>query len=223
VSVDESVARNIAPLGRRFVASLIDAAVFLPLLLAAGIGGFKLYMSHLRRSSSDGERPELGSGASSRLQAWGTGRWRWAILVGGSALEVSARNWRSPGARLLGLRRVDVHAGGPVPIRSALVTYGVRTAWRESTRRLLAPIEKRSSQRAAAFRAQAREIRRPHAGDRETKQRALAEESRADGRNCLTLLVPAVISVVAMQAPALWSPLKQTIPDRLAGIAVIKD
>ncbi len=120
------------------------------------------------------------------------------------------------------LRRVDVRTGGTVSVRSAVVLYAVRTAWRESTRDLLRPIEKRSSERAQAFQAELREIARAHADDPEAQRRAITENSQAHGTNCLTTLAPAVVGVASIQAPALWSPLKQTPPDRLAGLAVIK-
>ena len=40
-----------------------------------------------------------------------------------------ARNWRSPGFRLLRIRRVDVPTGGPISIRSALIVQACDWVW----------------------------------------------------------------------------------------------
>jgi hypothetical protein len=46
---------------------------------------------------------------------------------------------------------------------------------------------------------------------------------RAEAVECLPLFARWFVQSFALLIPALWSPLNQTLPDRLAGIIVVVD
>jgi hypothetical protein len=49
------------------------------------------------------------------------------------------------------------------------------------------------------------------------------ESYKRERVNPLSSCVPTVIAAAARQLPAIWSSLNQTVPERLAGIVVIRD
>lgn len=168
---------EIASLQRRFVASLTDAGVFLfPVALAAG-GGMRLYMAYLRRRSGE-EGYELDFMERAPFRRLAEPRWQVMMWVATAPLEIALRNWRSPGARAMGLRRVDARTGGPVSVRSVVTHKAVETAARELNRRVERPFQRRFTERSEAMQAEMREARRAHADDRDARERAAAEVFR---------------------------------------------
>ena len=205
---------KVASLPRRLAAGAIDAvAVLLPVLAVSGAGAW-LYISYeRRRGRMQDDMPSF------RLDR----RWGVAIAVVAVPFEVRARNWRGPGYRALGLRRVDAHTGGPVSVRGALIHLAVTNAWSTSTRLLLRPADKRDGQRRNAMDAEVKAARHAHAGDPDAVQQAVTEVYRRHRLNPMRSCLPAVASSVLLRLPALWSPLNQTLPERLAGTVVVED
>jgi hypothetical protein len=62
---------------------------------------------------------------------------RIALSSVGAGLAVGGRNWRSPGFRAVGLRRVDAQTGGPICVRSALIGLLFDQARQAATRPLV--------------------------------------------------------------------------------------
>jgi hypothetical protein len=158
-------------------AASIDAVVLVPATVAIVGGGVVLYT---RRREVEPEDVDPGDVAE-RLR-----RWRWGILVVTLPLAVRGRNWRGPGYKILGLRAADARTGGPVTLRSAIIRWGVATAFGQL-----------SQQGARAWRRRDPAVKRSQAS--------------------LVVLIPAV----AIRVPALWSPVNQTLHERLAGTVVL--
>ena len=168
---------EVAPLWRRVVARLLDAAAFLIPVLPVGAGVAWLYDRYRsRRATGDKasdpfDAPEfpffrrVGESTTLRL----------GFVAASLPVDVAIRNWRSPGDRAMGLRRVEARTGGPVSVRSALIRVGVQTASRELSRRVQRPIHQRSLERTRAVKAELKEAREIRAGDREAQKRAMAE------------------------------------------------
>lgn len=213
--------REIASLRRRSLASLIDTVVLLlPIALAAG-GGVWLYMSYLRRRS-DEDDSQFDFAERLPFRHLGEPRWRFAMWGAGLAIEIGLRNWRSPGARAMGLRRVDARAGGPVTVRGVLMRNAVDTASSELNRWVQRPFQERVAERQRALRAELMEVRRAQGDDDEAELRARVNEAQrrhnlspwgSCGRGLLGLL--------PKYLPALWSARNQTLPDQVAGIIVV--
>ena len=117
----------VASLRLRLLAAVVDAALIIGGMAAAvglGIGGVVAY-ARLRGDENDEEEGSKEDGPSAIRRV--TGEFRQspelrAALWGASAgLAVAGRNWRSPGFRVVGLRRVDAQTGGIVSVRSALI------------------------------------------------------------------------------------------------------
>ncbi|MBV9606052.1 MAG: RDD family protein [Solirubrobacterales bacterium] len=108
---------RIAPLRRRAVAAAIDVLVCLPPV--AGVVGLGVYLAYrFRGRDEEGDMPRLPDPSR---------RWQVLLSLATIASAVRWRNTRGVGARVMGLRRVDVRTGGPVSVRSALIraTFGV--------------------------------------------------------------------------------------------------
>ena len=211
---------EIASLRRRFAASLIDAGVFLLPMALEGGGAAWLYMAYLRRR--DGEEdsePDFAERAPFGRLA--EPRWQVMMWVATAPLEIALRNWRSPGARAMGLRRVDARTGGPVSVRSAVTRKAVETAARELNRRVDRPFQRRFTERVEAMQAEMREARRAQAGDRDARERAAAEVLRRHHVRPWGPCGRGLLGLVPRYLPALWSPRNQTLTDRVAGILVV--
>jgi RDD family protein len=169
---------QVASLGRRVCAGLIDTVVFGPPILAVSIGGAWLYVRYRGEGGTDVEQlRSLVTSTRSNVVIWSAS----------AVVRVQTRNWRTPGYRALGLRRVDVRTGGPLSARNVLVEQAVAIA--------------------------SGQLRR-------WGVKEFYEDNRVNvGRSCW----PPLLGAVVMQAPVLWSPLNQTVPERLAGIVVVQD
>jgi hypothetical protein len=146
-------------------------------------------------------------------------------LRGASAgLAIAGRNWRSPGFRLIGLRRVDAHTGGVVTVRSALVGVLFDQAWQAAWRPLFTSRVKRHQTRLRALAPQLRAVQRKYRGDPEARSRALAEFYQSNPVNpaggCGWLAVGPLASQLAL---ALSAREGRTIRDRITGTGVIAD
>jgi RDD family len=183
---------TIAPLWRRLAASAIDSAVLGPPVSVVSVGAGALYVRFERDSEFDPPRPFAPSG-------W----WNVPIWLSSGAAAVWVRNRRGPGYRALGLRRVDIHTGGRVSVRSALIQQAVIIASGESIRQALRPWERRS---------------RPD-GRAGAKRRATDASSAR--RQAVGSCGPSLAAATVIQTPAFWSPRNQTFGERLAGTVVV--
>ena len=199
---------TVAPVPRRLAAGAIDAAViFLP-VLAVSAGAAAL---HARRRRRAGEDPEPCPAFTV------PGRWQTVFGVGGEVVQLAALNQRGPGYRALGLRRADVRTGGPVSLRGALIYGAVMVAFRRLTQLGSRPFKRRIEAARADFKA----VQRAHPDDPKARHEALREVYSRHRVNPATACAPALVGAVVTQAPALWSPLNQTLAERLAGIVVV--
>jgi hypothetical protein len=219
---------EIASLRRRWVAFLIDGGVIVaPIVVTTG-GGVYLYMRYeRRRSGSDSVHvPDIspGTGRVSVFRRVGESR-KWALVFEAASLpiEIRLRNWRSPGMRALSLRRADARTGGPVTVRSALVRKGVEMAWRELNRRAQRPFDDRFREDRRLIMADLDEIRRRHADDREARERAMTEVFKRHHVTPWASCGRGLLGGVLLQLSALCSERNQTLPDRVAGIVVVRD
>ncbi len=216
---------EIASLQRRALAALIDAGVFLPPTVLVAVAGVKVYEAlQKRRSGEEQARPasttrNLGS---ARGFAEST-RWQLGVWAASVPIEILLRNSRSPGARIMGLRRVDARTGGPVPVRSAVIHNVAQSAARQLTGRLARRYGRRDAERLRAMKAEIEETQRTHADDdarqpaaTDVFRRAGMTSARSSGRTLLLGIVPNYLG-------ALWSERNQTLYDRVAGIIIVVD
>jgi uncharacterized RDD family membrane protein YckC len=221
VPVNGANGLEIASLRRRSLASLIDTVVLLlPIALAAG-GGVWLYISYPRRRS-DEDDSQFDFAERLPFRHFAEPRWRFAMWGTGLAIEIGLRNWRSPGARAMELRRVDDRTGGPVTVRSALIRNAVDTASNELNRWVQRPFAQRLSERQRAVQTELSELRRAHADDDVAEQRARIKEIyQRHELSPWSSCTRGLIGPVPKYLPALWSARNQTLPDRAAGIIVV--
>ena len=81
----------------------------------------------------------------------------------------------------------------------------------------------RRRRRLEALQPELAEIRRTHAHDPEAQRRALKEFYKRHRVHPAASCGPPLLGAAVTPAPVLWSPLNQTIPERLAGIVVVQD
>ena len=234
MSVAGPAGLEIAPLGRRVAARAIDAVAFLIPVLLAGAGGAGIYTLYRRRGARPGDNDEdeawapFGAPESSLFRRVGESPvGRLGLAAATVPVDVSIRNWRTPGDRVMGLRRVDARNGGPVSVRSALLKEAVQTASREANRWVQRPVRERHRERMQAFQAELRQAHEIRAGDREAQKRAMTEVLKRSSyrplSSCGRGLLEGVLGSVPLYLPALWSARNQTLPDLIAGIVTVRD
>jgi RDD family len=209
---------GIASLPRRAAATAIDGALLVSAFATAAAAGFGI-SALLKRS---GRTPSWwhDDGTSSERPK----RWTTPMTVAGGGLGVIARNWRSPGARVAGVRRVDARTHGPVQLHSAIVEAAVNALTAYLGRAARRPAMERYEARRVAVNAEIEQLRddRPDAGPRELVDASLKlQRDRRVG--CGWLAARMVGDVLAVRLPALWSSRRQTLNERLAGTVVIDD
>jgi hypothetical protein len=148
-----------------------------------------------------------------------------AALWGASAgLAVASRNWRSPGFRVVGLRRLDAQTGGIVSVRSALVGVLFDEARQAATSPLFGSRAQRQRDRISALGPQLRAVERKYADDPQARQRAVMEFYTANDvtpfAGCGWQLAGPVVSQLVL---ALGSRGGRTVRDRITGTGVIVD
>jgi uncharacterized RDD family membrane protein YckC len=180
----------------------------------------------------DGVLLLLGGGGGGAAIAWrrDSGEWlaaqRRAVTALGWAMRGTAlllRNRRTPGQRLLGIRRVDARTGGPVPLRAVIVRQlwdlGYERLQRPATRRAV----RRQTERSAEARRRIEEFRATHAGDTARIQEETMAIYRETGTSCVQPLLAGVIAGWATPLTALGSPRRQTIADRASGTVIVRE
>ncbi len=148
-----------------------------------------------------------------------------AALVGaGAGVAVANRNWRSPGFRLVGLRRVDARTGGPVRVRSVLTGVLFDQARQAAARQLFRSRVHRQRDQLSELAPKLKEIERKHAGDQPERRRAVKEFYEANGvkpfAGCGWQLTGPAFSQVVFAAAIRDG---RTVYDRLTGTTVIAD
>jgi uncharacterized RDD family membrane protein YckC len=205
---------KVAPLWRRLAAVAVNAAVFVTPTIAAVVGIAGLYARLSRRRGQKGDDWSVPKPA--RL-------WRLAFSALSIAIEIRTRNWRSPGYRALGLRRVDVRTGGPVSIQSVLIGSAARTSLNQSVQRLARPWQERHRERLSVAQGELDELRAAHAADPQAMERDLRDVYERQNVNPVTGCLPVLVPPLLVDLWAVFSPLHQTLFERLAGTVVVED
>lgn len=222
---------RLAPVWRRSAAALINLLIVIAGILAAGAGVFGAVRLGLTRPLAPARRL-----MTRRLARWEkrfdrssgpmrlSAQARLLIWVPSLALELDRRNWRGVGARVMGIRRVEVRTSGPIGVRAAvqrrLVSdgYGLVTSW------AVRPLVKRSRSKMKQIQPEFRELRRVHGDDPEALNEARSKLYRdhkvSVSASCLG---PFLSAVLLRTLPILLSPTRQGLPDRVAGIVTVLD
>jgi uncharacterized RDD family membrane protein YckC len=135
-------------------------------------------------------------------------------------IGVPLRNWRTPGARITGIRSVDKRTGGPVTVHSALVGEAAGAAFGFLVRRLTAPLHARSHATQAKLQTLGPEmtaLQRAYADDRDAQPHAFQDFYKANDVNPLGSALWLLPGVLVMPLTALLSRQRQTIRDRVSG------
>lgn len=207
----------VASIPRRLLASLID----LVFVLAGGglaIGAYTGTIALLgKKEALDLRRlPEITQSKQVRI----------VLSVFTFVASVLLTGRRGPGFRIVGIRLVDARTGGPVSLRQATVRVSAQRVWPPLVRRFTSRPLKAQQARQQEMRSRIEALKREYGEDREALQLAITEAYRETQIRpytaCLPALIPLLFSL-AIQAPALCSPLRQGLPDKLAGTTVVRD
>jgi uncharacterized RDD family membrane protein YckC len=211
---------RIAPIHRRFLASLIDAVIAL-LTLAFAFAGWFGVARLTGRKPVPSRRLPLEKLTSSRRARLGLNLFSFVVSV-----VVTGR--RGPGSRIVGVRLVDLDTGARVGVRQAVVREGVRWILKLAIRRATAPFEPRARTRPPIddLRETIQALTREHADDpgaRDHAIMALYKERQVNPRRaCLSILVSSVFAAV-LEGPLPWSSRKQSVADMIAGTVVVRE
>jgi hypothetical protein len=211
---------DIAPLRRRLLASLIDMTLLVLTTVALIVGGVA-WPSIPARVKNRGEAAGAGA-VKPRRERRLSARHRAFLFLATVGLGVLSRNWRGPGFRLLRLRRVDMHTGGPVAVRSAVIVQVCDQLWGLSSRRLARGPLRRQEQRSRENHEALEDIRRKFAADPKARKQAVdsfLEENPSISPS--TLLWPLLPEALWRVLSILWVREGRTLRDRVAGTAVV--
>lgn len=233
----------------RLLAGLVDGAVAI-LGIAAVVGlGIGLALAYSRvRSNADAEaldedqnEEEAVPASDSPAADHGPSEWsdalqprqrgfeqsrslRAAIAGAAVGLGVAGRNWRGPGFRIVGLRRVDARTGGPVSVRSGLIGVLFTQARSGVTKPLLRAGSDRERHRIDQLAPKLREIERLHAADRQAHQRAVRELYETNDVSVLAGCMWPLARLIALQlVQGVAIRDRRTIYDRVTGTIVVID
>ncbi len=218
---------EVASLRRRVVASLLNVLVGLSALVfvvAAGVGIFRgvrkqrVSFKLFRGLASRGARIPV------QLQSESAKRVLPVVVLVASVLR---RERRGAGFRLLGLRLVDARTGRDVSHRQELIRAGTRQAWRLLCGRLIPVSKAQASPTHEKLRSEVEAAKRRHANDRQALQHEVMriyQENKADPVRVSFLPMLLRFPLIALiDLPVFWSPLHQSLPDRLAGTVIVRD
>lgn len=148
-----------------------------------------------------------------------------AALRGASAgLAVASRNWRSPGRRLVGLRRVDARTRGPVRVRSVLIGALVSEVQQAASRRLFQSQANRERDRLGKLAPRLKEIDHAYGTDLHARERVRMEFYKANRVNPLAGCGWRIAGPMLVQL-TLATAIRdgRTAYDRLTGTIVVSD
>jgi hypothetical protein len=206
---------EVASLPRRAAAGAIDV-----LVMGGGVVGAAAAIGAATANWRGGEQSSWAE-RFRQSEVWV----RPGLAGAAGSLQLAARNWRSPGMRAAGIRRVDARTHEPVRIRSAFVGLLVQTGADRISRTLGQPAHKRAEARRLAANDEIERMRasRP---DEDPKQLIIdsAEIRKRHGASTCTWMLPRMAGRAAVeQLPALWSGSRQTLSERLAGTVTVLD
>ena len=141
-------------------------------------------------------------------------------------LNVLLTGRRGPGSRIVGIRLVDARTGGPLSLRQATLRAGARQGWLFLVRRLTARLGKAEQFKHRDLQSKIETLRREHGDNSDAFRRATMEMYRENQVRPYVSCLPALAQLplgLAIEAPALWTPLHQGLPDKLAGTIIISD
>ncbi len=207
----------IAPIRRRLLASLIDLALAL-------IGGILAIGAVTGVTTLRGRKDAPGVSSLTRLTS--SKRVSIALRVFAFVLNVLLTGRRGPGSRIVGIRLVDARTGGPVSLRQATLRAGSRQGWQFLVRRLTARLGKAEQFKHRDLQSKIETLKRAHEDDHDAFQHAMMEMYKENQVRPYLSCLPALAQLplgLAIKAPALWTPLHQGLPDKLAGTIIISD
>jgi hypothetical protein len=235
----------VAPIRLRLLAAFVDAAVVIggiAALVALGVAGGAAYacsrgygddqdgskedeQQGVKEDAPDGDERDERPDKHWTSRAFGQSRELRAALLGASAgTAVASRNWRSPGYRVVGLRRVDAQTGGIVSVRSALVGVLFDQAFRAVARPLFRSRAKRELDHMSSFATQLKLVEDEYADDPQARRRAVIEFCESNEVRplvgCGWQLAGLVVSQLFL---AVGSTGGRTVRDRVSGTSVIVD
>jgi 60Kd inner membrane protein len=243
---------RVASLRERLLAAVVDAAVVglgIAVVVGLGIGAAVAY-ARVRGEDDDdnadqdededeedatplrsrGDRDLDDQDDRSRGIQHRTGEFLQSRLVGaalrgaGAGLAIANRNWRSPGFRVVGLRRVDARTGGPISVRSVLIGQLFDQVRQATTRPLFRPRAHRERDRLRELAPQLQEIQHKYEADLQAQQRAMREFYKANQVNplaeCGWLVAGPILSQLVL---AIAIRNGRTAYDRLTGTIVVSD
>lgn len=209
---------EIAPLSRRWLAASIDVGIVIGGAAAVGATAHVLGRSfrlHPPRWLTERAWPRAQSNAD---------QLRKSIDLALSAVDLSMRNWRTPGARLAGIRVVDARTGGPITVRSAVIAAAVREVTMTPARILGERLSAPHRTQLAQLHSRLEEVDRSHDGDQEAITRAKMRLYKEAGANPIAACGwPMVTAMVTTTLPRLLSRRRQSPGEWLAGIVTVVD
>jgi hypothetical protein len=218
---------EVAPLYRRVVASLIDVLVGILALVAmvgAGIGVFSV--ARKRRINFRLFRG-LAAGSVNIRDYLQSRPVQFALRAVAFAGSILTKQRRSPGSRILGLRRVDARTGAEVSRRQEMIRAGTRQAWRMLCQRLIPTPKPRQASEQEKLKSDMQAAQRRYADDQDALQREVMrvyrENKVAPTRVSFLPVLARLLAIAVIDLPAFWSPLKQSLLDHLAGTVVALD
>jgi hypothetical protein len=235
---------RVAPLRLRLLAAVINLVVgilALVLVVAAGVVGYRTARRVRGRTqhaelappaADQGALESGGHGSDGRWQRLGarlqTPRVKLALALVGFLISVLLEGRRGAGYRVLGLRLVDARSGGRLTLRQRVVRVASREASNTATSRLFPVPKVPPPAENEKLQSQLEDARREHADDPTARQRAVTaifkEHSPDHPFRPLLLGVARRLPLrLALDVQALGSPLNQSMPDKLAGTAVVLD
>jgi RDD family len=212
---------TIASPWRRVAAGMFDATALLA-LIALGVFAWSRSERLFRRRTRVTGEARAADAAQDLGPAQPSAASR-TVLGGLTIAGVGLRNVRSPGERLLGIRRADARTCGPVSFRSTVIHQVATQLSSAVLRELTRPLTTRQSERFREITQAMDEIRKEHADDPAARQEAVMELYRAKDVHVLRGCLLPLVGPVALNLTAFWSPQHQTVFDRVAGIIVVKE
>jgi uncharacterized RDD family membrane protein YckC len=199
-----------APLWRQAVAVLIDAAVYSPVIL---LQGHLVTPAPRRRVTPQGSTLELGE--QSALQR--------TVMVASegavATVRLAGRNYLTPGKRAMRLRQIDARTCGPLTVRQALTRQVAEKLLSAALTEALRPYTADNLEKFENQQLRLREIQNAHRDDKLRQQQEIlfSEENKIH----VAMLLPVMLRLLVMTATALFSPRRQNLISRVAGIAVV--
>jgi hypothetical protein len=207
----------IASLGERFVAASIDGGLIVGAVGAVIGGAIGASALIAKEPATASERFEQ---LAERMPALDERPWPQLVKTTSGLADVALRNTRSPGMRVMRIRRADARTGGPVTLRSAIIRQLVGLALGRLGVRVWRPAFERYQERSKALAAEFQEVRRQHPDDPEAESAFFSSHANTGMASCCGAMV---VSIAVQYVTTMLSPHRQNVSDWVAGIVVIRD